>query len=205
MVRRDTLAALTTSLALAGCGASTAQAPSEVLADRSAARARSTPIAGGQGPKTGNVRTSDLNHDGVPEVLRYYETIDDPERPGQKKTVLIRQDIDMTWDGRVDIWRYFDVDGKTEKEEWDTDFDGNIDETRFFQRGVIVRSERDRNNDGRADVLRFYKDGKLERKESDTNEDGQVDRWEYYTGQTLERIGIDKDYDGKVDSWSKKK
>ena len=204
MARRDALALMTTSFALAACAASRAQAPSDGPADGAPAPVRTTPVAGGQGPTTNDVRTSDLDNDGVPEVFRYYETIDDPERPGQTKTVLVRQDIDMTWDGRVDIWRYFDVDGKTEKEEWDTDFDGNVDETRFFVRGVIVRSERDRNNDGRADVVRYYKEGKLDRKESDTNEDGQVDRWEYYTGQTLERVGIDKDYDGKVDSWAKK-
>lgn len=162
-----------------------------------------SPQPGGTTGATDDVRTSDLDNDGRPEVTKYYKTIDDPERPGQKKTILVRQDIDLTWDGKVDIWRYFDDNGMAEKEEWDTDYDGKIDETRFFEGGVIVRSERDRNNDGRPDVMRYYKEGKLERKETDTNGDGQVDRWEYFQGRVLDRVGVDRDHDGSVDSWAK--
>jgi len=159
---------------------------------------------GGSGPVTDDVRVSDIDEDGRPEVKKYYEQVPDPERPGQRKSVLVRQELDLTWDGRTDIWRYFDADGKVVKEEWDFDFDGNVDETRFFEDGVIVRAERDQNNDGQIDVVRFYAEGgKLERKETDTNGDGQPDRWEYYNGRVLDRVGIDKDHDGTVDTWAK--
>ena len=104
---------------------------------------------------------------------------------------------------KIDIWRYFNDQGLVEREEWDTDYDGNVDDTRYFEEGTIVRPERDRNNDGQADVVRYYKAGKLERKESDTNGDGQVDRWEYFTGRVLDRVGVDKDHDGTVDTWAK--
>ncbi len=205
------------ALALTACsGAKPAEEPS---ASPAATPAGANPAAGGktkglpkrqvaggnQGGKTEDVRTSDTDGDGTPEVYKYYKTGADPERPGEQKTILVRQDIDVNWDGRIDIWRYFAQDGTVEKEEWDNDYDGKVDETRVFEAGVIVRAERDRNNDGTPDVTRYYKGGKLERKESDTNHDGKVDRWEYYTGRVLDRVGIDKDHDGSVDSWAKKK
>lgn len=155
------------------------------------------------GQPTGEVRTTDLDEDGVPETTKYYEEVADPERPGQRTTVLVRQELDLTWDGQTDICRYFDASGRVVKEEWDLDYDGKVDEVRFYEDGAIVRSERDRNNDGRAEVYRYYSDGKLERKETDTDADGQVDRWEYYSGRTLDRVGIDKDGDGAVDTWAK--
>jgi hypothetical protein len=160
-------------------------------------------IPGGQEGATENTRTADLDNDGRPEVIKYYKTGSDPARPGESKPILVRQDLDLNWDGRVDIWRYFTDAGLVEKEEWDTDYDGKIDEIRHFEEGLILRSERDRNNDGRFDVVRHYKDGKIERKESDTNDDGRVDRWEYYNGNVLDRVGVDKDHDGTVDTWAK--
>ncbi|MEO1335270.1 MAG: hypothetical protein AAFV29_06485 [Myxococcota bacterium] len=158
---------------------------------------------GGRTGATDDVRTADIDNDGRPEVFKYYQTIPDVDKPGQKKTVLVRQDLDVNWDGKIDIWRYFTAAGLPAKEEWDTDYDGNIDETRTFEDGKIVKSERDRNNDGRTDVFRYYREGKLERKESDTNGDGAVDRWEYYKGRVLDRVGVDKDHDGTVDAWAK--
>jgi hypothetical protein len=161
------------------------------------------PQPGGQTGATEDMRTSDIDSDGKPEVFKYYSKVDDPDRPGEKKTQLTRQDLDLNWDGKIDIWRYFDNKGKVEREEWDTDYDGRVDDTRFFENGVITRAERDRNNDGKVDMTRYYKVGKLERKESDTNGDGQVDRWEYFTGRVLDRVGVDKDHDGSVDTWAK--
>jgi antitoxin component YwqK of YwqJK toxin-antitoxin module len=188
------------ALGATACGGTRTRTP---RADKVAEVTSAAPVQGGQGAKTDDVRTADLDGNGVPEVYKYVKEIEDPAKPGEKKAVLVRQDLDVNWDGKVDIWRYFDADGQVSKEEWDTDFDGNIDETRTFDAGVVVQSERDRNNDGKTDIWRFYKAGKLERKESDTNGDGKADRWEYFNGRTVERVGIDRDFDGTVDSWSK--
>lgn len=203
-MKRSLFVGTTLAFALAACAGQTGQTQGEQSAAPPPSDSeKKSPVPGGQGGATEDVRTSDIDQDGRPEVYKYYKTVDDPERPGEKKTVLVRQDIDLTWDGKIDIWRYFDATGKVQREEWDTDYDGNVDETRYFEGGVMVRSERDRNNDGRADMTRYYKDGKLERKESDTNGDGQVDRWEYFTGRVLDRVGVDKDHDGSVDTWAK--
>ena len=189
------------ALALAGCATSKGSQGQSQTAQKQVEEKRQVP--GGQTGETDDLRTSDIDNDGKPEVFKYYSRIDDPERPGEKKTQLTRQDVDLNWDGKIDIWRYFDASGKVEREEWDTDYDGKVDDTRFFENGVITRAERDRNNDGRADMVRYYKSGALERKESDTNGDGQIDRWEYFTGRILDRVGVDKDHDGSVDTWAK--
>ncbi len=192
------------ALSVVACGGPQTRPPANAGGAQAIAAANANaPRPGGTTGATNDVRTADIDNDGRPEVFKYYKTIPNPEKPGQEMTVLVRQDLDVNWDGRIDIWRYFAPNGLAEREEWDTDYDGNIDETRYFEDGKITKSERDRNNDGRTDIVRFYKDGKLDRKESDTNGDGAVDRWEYFKGQTLDRIGVDKDHDGTVDAWAK--
>ncbi|MEM7675771.1 MAG: hypothetical protein AAF449_07170, partial [Myxococcota bacterium] len=46
---------------------------------------------GGQAGATDDVRTADIDNDGRPEVFKYYQSIPDPDKPGQRKTVLVRQ------------------------------------------------------------------------------------------------------------------
>lgn len=195
---------------LAACGGSNGSAPD---ATRSAApppaasipAANSAALLGGCSPAGPGeqLRTSDVNGDGIPEVCKYYRSVDDPERPGQRRSVLFRQDLDVNWDGKVDIKRLFEADGKVSREEWDADYDGRVDKVSVYDEGKIVRSERDLDNDGRMEVMRFYANGKLDRKETDSNGDGRTDRWEYYNGRVVDRVGVDKDGDGKVDSWAK--
>jgi hypothetical protein len=190
--------------AIACGGASQSAPPPDTAPASSVARSEPAPIGGCAAAGSGEeLRTSDVDDDGRPEVCKYYRTIDDPERPGQQKSQLVRQDVDVNGDGKVDIKRLFDETGQATREEWDTDYDGRVDEVRLYEDGDIVRSERDQDNDGQMEVVRYYEEGKLERKETDTNGDGQTDRWEYFEGRVLDRVGVDEDHDGKVDSWAK--
>lgn len=157
----------------------------------------------GEEGRTQDARQTDVDGDGRPEVVKFYQEGDDPERPGERRPLLTRQDIDLNWDGRLDVCRYFMPTGMVTREEIDLDYDGRIDDVRFYEDGAVARSERDRNNDGKADVIRRYKGGKLVQKDVDTNDDGQADRWEYFDGEKLDRVGIDLDHDGKVDRWAK--
>lgn len=195
----------TLALGLALVTQACAGSQTRTAARPAAAPEQLTPVSnpGGTGPRGNEVQTTDVDGNGVPEVFKYFEQVEDAERPGEKKSVLVRQDLDLNWDTKIDLWRYFGADGLVTKEEWDADYDGQIDETRFFEAGAVVRSERDSNNDGHVDLTRFFKEGKLERKETDTNGDGKVDRWEYFAGRTIERIGVDKDFDGTVDAWAR--
>jgi hypothetical protein len=129
--------------------------------------------------------------------------VSDSDHPGTKKNILVRVDIDLNHDGRFDVCRHFDDNGKVSKEEIDLDYDGHVDEWCTYENGVIVELDQDINNTGKPTIVRRYKDGKLAQKEVDSGS-GQTDRWEYYDGNVLDRIGIDNDHDGKVDHWIKR-
>lgn len=191
-------------LSMAACGGPSRAAPPPEAPAATARTTSAVPIGGCQAPGSGEeLRTTDTNGDGSPEVCKYYRDVADPERPGQNRTLLVRQDLDLNWDNKTDITREFGPDGNVVKESWDTDYDGRIDEVRTFEEGTIVRAERDQDNDGRFEIVRIYEDGKLVRKEIDSNGDGKPDRWEYFEGKTVDRVGIDRDFDGKPDSWTK--
>ena len=71
--------------------------------------------------KTKDARAVDVDGDGRPEVIKYYQEVDDPERPGEKKSALIRQDIDLNWDGKIDVCRKFSPAGLAVREEIEPD------------------------------------------------------------------------------------
>ncbi|MCP3141957.1 hypothetical protein [Pyxidicoccus xibeiensis] len=178
--------------ALAGCSggksAERGEAP-ESAADRVRARAEAIQPERSADEK---VTEQDVNGDGNPDVWTY--TV------GDRK---VRQELDLNWDGRVDLTRYFDATGAQVRETLDLDYDGKVDATYFFEKGVNTRRERDVNGDGRADSFIYYERGALVRKERDTNADGKVDYWEYWEGGQVDRIGEDLDGDGTVDKWTR--
>jgi hypothetical protein len=138
------------------------------------------------------VTEQDTNGDDKPDVWRI--TVD--ER-------VVRKELDINWDGRVDITTSYDARGEREREAMDLDFDGKVDSVYFYEKGINVRRERDLNGDGKPDVWVFYEKGQLARKERDSNGDSRVDYWEYWENNQVDRIGEDLDGDGNVDKWSR--
>ncbi len=87
-----------------------------------------------------------------------------------------RIEVDSNYDGIIDRVIRFDVDGKTDYEEYDFDFDGLID------------------------TYYYYGESGLERQELDTNGDGEIDIWVYLIdGMYMRSYERDLDYDGEVD------
>ncbi|MFP2906336.1 hypothetical protein ACLESD_14980 [Pyxidicoccus sp. 3LFB2] len=185
--------------ALAGCaGGKSAERGTGAEGAGTAGRTTGEPI---QPERSGDERVveQDVNSDGKPDVWTY-TVRDDTSGPGGRR---VRQELDLNWDGRVDLTRYFDANGDPTRETLDLDYDGKVDATYFFEKGVNTRRERDVNGDGRADSFTFYEGGALVRKERDTNTDGKVDYWEYWEGGQVDRIGEDLDGDGTVDKWTR--
>ncbi|KFA88611.1 hypothetical protein Q664_40010 [Archangium violaceum Cb vi76] len=116
---------------------------------------------------------------------------------------MVRKELDINWDGRVDLTTYYGAREEREREAMDLDFDGKVDSVYFYEKGINVRRERDLNGDGKPDVWIFYEKGRLARKERDSNGDGRVDYWEYWENNQVDRIGEDLDGDGNVDKWSR--
>jgi antitoxin component YwqK of YwqJK toxin-antitoxin module len=143
----------------------------------------------------------DLNGDKKPDVWAFTVPAKTPE--GKDFERLARKELDLNWDGKVDVARWYDEKEQIVKEGLDLDFDGKIDQLNFYEKGVVVRKESDLSSAGKPSLWKFYEKGKLVRKERDTNGDGKVDYWEYWEGDQVDRVGEDLDGDGNVDKWTK--
>ncbi len=141
----------------------------------------------------------DVNGDGKPDILRYYD--------GTGR--LTRQEEDSRLGGRLDTWTFYEEGGAVRKES-DTDGDGRVDLWAVYDgredQDHIVRTEADTDHDGHRDRVTLYAKGKVAeeqhfspgldlaraiityaggqpaRKEEDTDGDGRMDRLTEYDG-----------------------
>ena len=143
----------------------------------------------------------DLNKDGKPDIWVYTVTVKGPD--GKDVERLVRKELDINWDGKVDISRQYDEKEQLTREALDLDFDGKVDEVVFYEKGQVVRKERDLSSSGKPSLWVFYENGQIVRKERDTHGNGKVDYWEYWEGGQVDRVGEDLDGDGTVDRWTK--
>jgi hypothetical protein len=123
--------------------------------------------------------------------------------------------MDVNFDQRIDIVQYFSGDPSKEvmiREEMDLDFDGRVDSTRHYQDGHVTLVEMDLGFDGRTDTWSYYQlttgeDGKpvnrLIERRRDNDGDGTVDVWEYYTKGELTKVGTDTNADGTPDQFTR--
>lgn len=110
-------------------------------------------------------RTTDLNHDGVPDLYEYFDA------SGQVR----RREADYDGSGVVDAIEYYQG-GKLIRRELDTTGQHRIDTWDFFDAstGKVIRRERDTTNDGRVDQWWTY-DGDKVTIAFDKNNDGKPD------------------------------
>jgi hypothetical protein len=177
-------------LALAGtaCFQKNTETTTETAQDTSSVRERTT----GDGNLVVEV---DLDGDDQPDIYNYYRQLDGGGR------LLLRKEMDLNQDARIDVWSFYTETGDLDREEMDGDFDGAIDWIDHYQGGKRVMSEIDTQNTGRYDLFKYYESGKIRRKERDTTGDGQVDHWEYFDdeGKNVVKVGWDIDGDGQMD------
>jgi hypothetical protein len=127
--------------------------------------------------QSGNEKVTefDLNKDKKSDVWTY--TVVAKNAEGKDIDRLARKDLDINWDGKVDIARQYDEKEQISREALDLDFDGKVDEVIFYEKGLVVRKERDLSSGGKPSLWVFYEKGLIVRKERDTNADGNVDKW----------------------------
>lgn len=124
------------------------------------------------------------------------------------RTVMICRQSDVNADGKKDVTRYYDDDGRSLREESDRDFDGVLDRALVFQDGQLFAEELDENHDGKVDTKIFFEKGKPSRAERDLAGRSDAtqwrpDRWEYYEAGHMVRMGTDLDGDSRVDRWDR--
>jgi hypothetical protein len=139
----------------------------------------------------GDVVAQDANHDGQPDI----RTVMEGGRPRCRE-------VDANFDGRIDIYRWFDVaSGQTTRVEDDYDFDGRIDVVATFEGGVVARDILDTNFDGRTDTWRVYRGGQVVELRRDADTDGRVDTWERFDAEgRLTYAAHDNNHDGEPDA-----
>jgi hypothetical protein len=147
----------------------------------------------------------DTSGDGVPDVRKVFLNAGTGV---EARLVTICRESDVNGDGKKDVIRYYDDEGRSLREEADRNFDGKMDVVLVFQDGKVVRKELDENHDGRVDTKLFLENGKPIRAERDlagrsTDTHWQPDRWEYYEDDQMVRMGTDLDGDQRVDRWDR--
>ena len=136
----------------------------------------------------------DLNNDGKPDVWRHYV------QQGNSK-VLSHKSFDLNFDGTIDFERFYTPKGKVIRDEFDMDFDGQVDRVVHYKNNVIERKEINLQGDSHPEVIKHYKNGQLYILEEDRDADQKLDKWEHYRNGKLARRGYDRNNDGEPDFW----
>jgi hypothetical protein len=139
---------------------------------------------GEDGPRI-EIAEEDINGDGKGDIFHVSER-------GETGAVMIRREVDLNWDGMIDVRTWLDPDGQLIREEMDGDYDGWIDWVDHYSQGQRTRSEIDTDFDHSLDLILYFEDGtKVIRRMRDSDGDQQMDR-----NETANCIEIDENADG---------
>lgn len=106
---------------------------------------------------------------------------------------------DTDKDGRIDQTAFYDSRGRLLRLEVDQNRDGRTDRIQHYENQVLVRGERDIDHDGRMDCTDLYEAGKLVRQVR-TDAQGRTCQIIYFDGsEKIRRIEKDSSGDGKFD------
>jgi hypothetical protein len=91
---------------------------------------------------------------------------------------------DRNGDGRPDVWRVYDRQGRLREVGIDTNFDGRSDVREYYERGVLIRRESDRNFNDQVDLVEDFDPITHDHIRSiiDLDFDGTADRLELFEG-----------------------
>ena len=101
----------------------------------------------------------------------------DPPAGILKKGSPPRIEMDLDGDGRIDYVLVSNARGLPEREEFDYNHDGVMDDFLYYENGLAVREEIDSDYNGRIDIWVYLAEGKyIRRWERDLDGDGRPDR-----------------------------
>ena len=142
-------------------------------------------------PQTGKLRLLkyDSNGDGKIDTVSYMD--------GAR---VVKIEIDMDQDGKVDRWEYYGPDQKLEKVGISRVGDGKEDAWSYADAaGAIIRLDISTQRDGKVTRIEHYQQTKLVAAEEDVDGDGKLDKWETYDGERLSVVAFDTQRRGVPD------
>jgi hypothetical protein len=159
---------------------------------------------GANGPGLGH-RDTGIHHQACDIASKNAQAID-ANNDGRADLIMVMEGgrevcraADLDFDGKVDVWTYFDASGKITRREFDYDRDGAIDEIQIFAAGQIVEKQRASTLAHRIDTWEKYTNGKIVSAERDANGDGRIDQWWDFRKADCPVIHSDVDGNGQPD------
>ena len=203
------IAGILAALALSGCGSSGTQGAQKLnfVEQNENLRFDNTDV---------KRQVFDVNHDGQVDLWKFYayKKLDDVEGPGD--LLLIRKELDLNFDGRIDRIMYYNQKEELVSEEIDTNFDGTIDRIHHYDKAILVSTEFFQSEGNRVaidgvnnptvypNMVRFFRNGKMTREEPDAEGDGLRERYVLFDVEgKISQIGHDDDGDGVVEYWER--
>jgi hypothetical protein len=133
----------------------------------------------------------DVNGDGRPDIIHVMK--------GGKE---VCRAVDLNMDGKMDVFIYYDDQGRERRRESDFDRDGRCDEIAIYENGQLKLKLRETNFDDKIDTWDYYEGGRLVRRERDSDGDGIVDQWWTFNNPANPKcavVAVDRNADGKPD------
>ena len=134
-------------------------------------------------PDTGELTLlrHDANRNGIAETLSH-----------MRGTKIVRIDVDIDEDGRVDRWEHYDAEQRLQKIGFSRAHDGREDAWSFADAaGAIARIEWAAPGTDRVTRTEHYEHGALVGAEEDSDANGAINRWETYDHGRLARLAFD--------------
>jgi hypothetical protein len=147
----------------------------------------------------GRVEKMDTNSDGKNDITRVYN---------KSSGIEICRVADLTFDGKPDLYEYFDASGQVRRREYAYEDTGAITSVETYKDGKLVERAYDTTGQHRIDTWDYFDptkpvDAKTGRpvpvrRERDRTGDGRVDEWWVWDGQKI-TVSFDRNGDGKPD------
>ncbi len=160
---------------------------------------------GANGPQDASHRETEIRHQACDINSSHVQAID-ANGDGRADLTMVMDGghevcraADLDFDGRVDVWTYFDPSGNVLRREFDFDRDGAIDEIQLFAGGQIVEKQRASTLSHHLDTWEKYAGGRIISAERDANGDGRIDQWWDYKTADCPIIHSDVDGNGQPD------
>ena len=155
----------------------------------------------------------DMNGDVKVDLWKYYMLKPMAKDETKMEYILVRKELDLNFDGRVDRIMYYNLKENLIREEIDTDFNGTIDRVHYYDDSMVIKTEfyqltcNSVNIDAigdpsNPDLVRHYRKGVLTREETDGQCDGVVEYVTIFNAEgKIAQIGEDNNQDGVIDKW----